>query len=542
LTKAQLKAMAIKETADREFAEQEVTATAEKAKAKTAKARLQAETQAATDREDLEETADQAYLASLPDWKKEKVERAREAILAMPEGEEKSLKMSELTAARSARLDKKQAADSANLEKKLNAERDRNAKAGFGRRTNEECISMYRLMIAQKKKKEAAAKQKAMDAANTISWEQEQIILNELARGTTTFESGGSVEPFANLFLHHRPVIVHNLGGDLFGEAIEEASEANVAFGPDALAEDGIMTPAMLQEQILPKMKREKFSRTSYVSYGIKVNRMMLEFKRYNVNGVQYDGGAACIQFIKVEGVFKIGEMWIWNHGFDPTEAINVDGFQPNPAGSTESMVIAEEVEESAVEPEGVGYLVVSSPGTEGDIVKSVVAGDELPAVDVVKVATALFEAQRIWAKGIINDAKMADFKNQFASSFQDMLTAKINPHSKTPGRSGSGSFDDILGVIGPIWLGFTIHSTDNDEISQTSEDTVVIKQTAKAFIANPSDGKPMPKTSCVFNVTQTVQFMRDKVSVWTYEYDEVKMMAARNAETAFIEANVDEN
>jgi calmodulin len=542
LTKAQLKAIAIKETADRGFAEQEVATAAAKAEAKTAKARLQAESQAVSDREVLEETADQAYLASLPDWKKEKVERARQAILAMPEGEQKLLKMSELTAAKSARLAKKQAADSANLDKKFGAERDRNAKAGFGRRTNEECISMYRLMIAQKKKKEAAAKQQVMDAANTISWEQEQLILNELARGATAFESGGSVKPFANLFLHHRPVIMHNLGGDLFGEAIQEASEANVAFRLDAVAEGGIITPAMLQEKILPKMKREKFSRTSYISYGINVNRMMVEFKRFNVGGEHYDGGAACIQFIKVEGAFKISEMWIWNHGFDPTEAINVDGFEPNPAGSTESMAIAEEVEESAVEPEGVGYLAVSSPGTEGDIVEAVVAGGELPAVDVVKVATALFEAQRIWAKGTINDVKMADFKDQFASSFQDMLTAKINPHSKIPGRSGSGSFDDIMGVIGPIWLGFTIHSTDNDEISQTSEDTVVIKQTAKAFIAKPIDGKPMPKTSCVFKVTQTVQFMRDKVSVWTYEYDEVKMVAARNAETAFIDANVDEN
>lgn len=547
LTKAQLKAKAIAEEHEREYEEAERKKADAKAAAAAEAASVKAAADAAAAAERAEEEEDAAYLAGLPDWKREKVDRARQDILAMPESEEKDIKVAEMNAARAARVAKKKALETEKLEKKLDAERARNAKAGFGRRTNAECISMYKMMITQKKLKQQAAMKAKMDAANTITWEQEQTILNELARGSTAFLSGGNARTFADLFLHHRPVVLHNLADDaesnIAGDAIAASSDATVAFGPDAVAEEGIVTVEMMQAKIVGKMQAENYVRSSFVSYGVHINRMLVETKRYNADGEHYDGGAACVQFIKVDGVFKVGEMWIWNHGFDPSETVSMDGFESNPAGQPESEIILEEVDEVPPPPPaaeeapaavgGEGYLDV---GNADPVVEAVL---DTPKVDVLAIAKGMWEAQRGMAKGLLDEAKVAEYAGVLPANFQDIFTVKVNPESG--GATATGSYGEAIGALWEPWLGFTNHSVDNDEYALASEDTVVIKQTYKSYIAKPSDGKPMPKTSCVLKVVMTCQFMGEQVSVLTHEVDRTKMTAARTAAEAYKEANPDE-
>merc|ERR1719428_2792395 len=61
--------------------------------------------------------------------------------------------------------------------------------------------------------------------------------------------------------------------------------------------------------------------------------------------------------------------------------------------------------------------------------------------------------AQAQLAMGEVNQEMLADFGKKFASSFTPTFEMVVNP--QIPGPHVTGTFSEVMEVVGPMWIGF---------------------------------------------------------------------------------------
>jgi hypothetical protein len=113
-------------------------------------------------------------------------------------------------------------------------------------------------------------------------------------------------------------------------------------------------------------------------------------------------------------------------------------------------------------------------------------------------------------------------------------FSCSINPNANPPGPSISGSFADVMKVIGPIWMGFK--NTEIKNVSITARDVVskgdgvVVAQVYDNHIID-STGAELPGTANLeMEVVQTTTYAGGKIASWVQEYDQSMLTASRHA------------
>ena len=147
--------------------------------------------------------------------------------------------------------------------------------------------------------------------------------------------------------------------------------------------------------------------------------------------------------------------------------------------------------------------------------------------VDIVQHCSAMFETQARMAKGDVTDAMMAEFGAKFAKTF----TVKVNPNDEKPGPTGTGTFADAMGLVGPVWLGFKNNVIKNVSFNQTGEDVVVVTQEYSMHLVDQKGRKITDTGINKFQVVQTCKYVAGSVVEWTQEFDSKKIDRVRAVE-----------
>merc|ERR1719401_1284044 len=140
------------------------------------------------------------------------------------------------------------------------------------------------------------------------------------------------------------------------------------------------------------------------------------------------------------------------------------------------------------------------------------------------------FEMSAQMSMGAVTEAKFEELITEFAGFFAPSVEYAANP--KTAGPKVTGTYEQVMQTIAPIWLGFKITSIENTSFAIKAENVIVVSQVYDNHLTDAS-GVEMPGTANkALEVMQTVTYDADgKISAWVQEYDASKVQASRRAQ-----------
>merc|ERR1719428_1319409 len=81
--------------------------------------------------------------------------------------------------------------------------------------------------------------------------------------------------------------------------------------------------------------------------------------------------------------------------------------------------------------------------------------------------------AQAQLAMGEVNQEMLADFGKKFASSFTPTFEMVVNP--QIPGPQVTGTFSEVMEVVGPMWIGFKNTKVESMSLSGIGDSKVFV-------------------------------------------------------------------
>jgi len=84
-------------------------------------------------------------------------------------------------------------------------------------------------------------------------------------------------------------------------------------------------------------------------------------------------------------------------------------------------------------------------------------------------------QAQLAMGVGEVNQEMLAEFGKKFASSFTPTFEMVVNP--QTPGLQVTGTFSEVMEVVGPVWIGFKNVKIESKSFSVKGDNDVVVSQ-----------------------------------------------------------------
>eukprot|EP01051_Picozoa_sp_SAG22_P008517 SAG22_NODE_654_length_8129_cov_7.457410_2_plen_781_part_00 len=138
------------------------------------------------------------------------------------------------------------------------------------------------------------------------------------------------------------------------------------------------------------------------------------------------------------------------------------------------------------------------------------------------------FEMQKKMGLGDVTPEMMAEFGTAFAGYFADSVKMELNPGSTPPGPTAEGDLGSLMGVVGPIWMGFVNTAIENT-YEEVSEEVIKVTQTYSNHLLDDL-GEIVAATSNDMVCTQTCTYTEGKITGWVQEYDADLMVASRAA------------
>merc|ERR1719191_709889 len=83
--------------------------------------------------------------------------------------------------------------------------------------------------------------------------------------------------------------------------------------------------------------------------------------------------------------------------------------------------------------------------------------------------------AQAQLAMGEVNQEMLAEFGEKFAGSFTPTFEMAVNP--QIPGPQVTGTFSEVMEVVGPMWIGFKNVKIESKSFSVKGDNVVVVSQ-----------------------------------------------------------------
>merc|ERR1719401_2641706 len=139
------------------------------------------------------------------------------------------------------------------------------------------------------------------------------------------------------------------------------------------------------------------------------------------------------------------------------------------------------------------------------------------------------FEMSAQMSMGAVTEAKFAEFITTLGGFFAPCVEFAANP--EIAGPAVTGTYEEVMQTIAPIWLGFKITRIENSSFEIKAENVIVVSQVYDNHLTDAS-GVEIPSTANnSLEVLQTVTYDLDgKISAWVQEYDASKILASRQA------------
>merc|ERR1711879_478256 len=93
----------------------------------------------------------------------------------------------------------------------------------------------------------------------------------------------------------------------------------------------------------------------------------------------------------------------------------------------------------------------------------------------IISMCKETCEAQAQLAMGEVNQEMLAELGKKFGSSFTPTFEMVVNP--QIPGPQVTGSFSEVMDVVGPMWLRFKNTNIENRSFSAQGENVVCVSQ-----------------------------------------------------------------
>ena len=149
-----------------------------------------------------------------------------------------------------------------------------------------------------------------------------------------------------------------------------------------------------------------------------------------------------------------------------------------------------------------------------------------------IYLARNAFELQKQMGLGLnITSEMMAEFGKRLAGYFGPQMALAVNPGATPPGPQVIGSFDEVLGTLGSIWMGFKNTAIENVSFTTgVDEGSVVVVQRYDNHLTT-SSGDEIPGTSNkALQVQHTLTCAQDKIMAWVQEFDDERLQGSRDA------------
>merc|ERR1712151_1324523 len=101
--------------------------------------------------------------------------------------------------------------------------------------------------------------------------------------------------------------------------------------------------------------------------------------------------------------------------------------------------------------------------------------------------------AQAQLAMGEVNEEMLAEFGKKFASSFTPTFEMIVNP--QIPGPRVTGTFSEVMEVVGPMWIGFKNMRIESMTFTAKDDSTVFMTQVCHQQLMDKS-GEEVPGAS----------------------------------------------
>merc|ERR1719401_1422957 len=138
------------------------------------------------------------------------------------------------------------------------------------------------------------------------------------------------------------------------------------------------------------------------------------------------------------------------------------------------------------------------------------------------------FEMSAQMSMGAVTEAKFEELITEFSASFAPCVEFAANPEMAGP--AVTGTFEEVMQTISPIWLGFKITRVENTSFATKAENVIVVSQVYDNHLTDASGAEIPGTANKAMEVTQTVTYDADgKISAWVQEYDAKKVQSSRN-------------
>merc|ERR1719343_1086815 len=138
-------------------------------------------------------------------------------------------------------------------------------------------------------------------------------------------------------------------------------------------------------------------------------------------------------------------------------------------------------------------------------------------------------EAQAQLAMGEVNQEMLAKFGKTFASSFTPTFQMVVNP--QIPGPHVTGTFSEVMEVVGPMWIGFKNTKIESMTFCAKGDNEVFMTQVCHQQLMDKS-GEEVPGASHILEMQATYTYTNGKISKLVQEFDAAKLEASRKLAT----------
>jgi peroxiredoxin len=144
----------------------------------------------------------------------------------------------------------------------------------------------------------------------------------------------------------------------------------------------------------------------------------------------------------------------------------------------------------------------------------------------IMALCKATCEAQAQLAMGEVNQEMLADFGKKFASSFTQTFEMAMNP--QIPGPQVTGTFSEVMDVVGPTWLGFKNTKIESPALSLKGDNVVFVSQVLHQQLMDTS-GEEVPGAHHILEMQTTYTYdANGKILKLVQEFDVAKVEASR--------------
>merc|ERR1712151_588237 len=125
--------------------------------------------------------------------------------------------------------------------------------------------------------------------------------------------------------------------------------------------------------------------------------------------------------------------------------------------------------------------------------------------------------AQAQLAMGEVNEEMLAEFGKKFASSFTPTFEMVVNP--QIPGPRVTGTFSQVMEVVGPMWLGFKNTKMELASFSVKGDNVVLVSQVCHQQLMDKS-GEEVPGACHILEMQSAYTYTNGKISKLVQEFD----------------------